>query len=72
MGYIASNETEEKLWMVGKLRSGPGLCGSNIAAPITVAARSKAGNVFIRSNAGIVGSIPTQGMDVCLRLCCSV
>jgi hypothetical protein len=33
---------------------------------ITVAARSKALNVFARSNAGIVGSNPTQGMDVCI------
>jgi hypothetical protein len=30
------------------------------------AARSKAWTVFSRSNAGIVGSNPTQGMDVCL------
>jgi hypothetical protein len=35
--------------------------------PITVAARSKASTVFARSNAGIVGSNPTWGMDV--RLC---
>jgi hypothetical protein len=34
--------------------------------PITVAARSEAWNVFARSNAGIVGSNPTQGMDVCV------
>jgi hypothetical protein len=34
--------------------------------PITVAARSKAWTVFARSNAGIVGSNPTQGMDVCI------
>jgi hypothetical protein len=34
--------------------------------PITVAARSKAWTVFARSNAGIVGSYPTQGMDVCI------
>jgi hypothetical protein len=26
--------------------------------------------VFVRSNAGIVGSNPIQGMDVCLRLFC--
>jgi hypothetical protein len=32
----------------------------------TVAARSKAWNVFARSNAGIVGSNPAQGMDVCV------
>jgi hypothetical protein len=31
---------------------------------ITVAARSKAWNVFARSNCGTVGSNPTQGMDV--------
>jgi hypothetical protein len=34
--------------------------------PITVAARSKSWNVFARSNAGIVGWNPTQGMDVCV------
>jgi hypothetical protein len=38
--------------------------------PITVAARSKAWTVFARSNAGIVGSNPNQGMDVCVRLFC--
>jgi hypothetical protein len=37
---------------------------------ITVAARSKAWNIFARSKAGIVGSNPTQGMDVCLCLFC--
>jgi hypothetical protein len=36
--------------------------------PITEAARSEACNDFTRSNAGIVGPNPTQGMDVCLRL----
>jgi hypothetical protein len=36
--------------------------------PITVAARSKAWNVLARSNAGIVGSNPTQDVNVCLRL----
>jgi hypothetical protein len=35
-------------------------------APITVAAQSKAWNVFARSNTGIVGSNPNQGMDVCV------
>jgi hypothetical protein len=29
---------------------------------------SKAWTVFVRSNAGIVGSNPTQGMDVCVSL----
>jgi hypothetical protein len=33
---------------------------------ITVAERSQAKTVFVRSNAGIVGSNPTQGMDVCI------
>jgi hypothetical protein len=34
--------------------------------PITVAARSKALTAFARSNAGIVGSYPTRGKDVCV------
>jgi hypothetical protein len=38
--------------------------------PITVAARSKAWTVFARLGARLVGSNPTQGMDVCVRLCC--
>jgi hypothetical protein len=33
-----------------------------------VAARSKSWAVFARSNAGIVGSNLTQGMNVCVRL----
>jgi hypothetical protein len=36
--------------------------------PVTVAALSKAWNVFARLNTGIVGSIPARGMDVCMRL----
>jgi hypothetical protein len=36
----------------------------NTSRPITVAARPKAWNVFARSNTGIVGSNPTEGMDV--------
>jgi hypothetical protein len=35
-----------------------------------VATRSKARNVFARSNTGIVDSNPTQGMDVFVRLFC--
>jgi hypothetical protein len=35
-----------------------------------VATRSKAWNVSARSNTGIVGSNPTQGMDVSLYLFC--
>jgi hypothetical protein len=38
--------------------------------PITVVARSKAWTVFGRSTTGIVGSNPTRGMDVCVRLFC--
>jgi hypothetical protein len=38
--------------------------------PVTVAARSKARTVFARSNAGVVGSKPTQCMDVYVRLFC--
>jgi hypothetical protein len=46
--------------------------------PVTVAEGSKACTIFARSEAGIVGSIPTQGMDVwyvyvfILCLCCPV
>jgi hypothetical protein len=36
--------------------------------PTKVAALSKAWNVFVRSNTGFVGSNPTRGMDVCVRL----
>jgi hypothetical protein len=37
---------------------------------VTVAERSKAYTVFARSKAGVVGSDPTQGMDVsCLCVC---
>jgi hypothetical protein len=39
---------------------------NNTLTPITVAARSKAWYIFARSNAGMVGSNPTQGMDVCV------
>jgi hypothetical protein len=37
---------------------------------MTVASRSKAWTVFARSNAGILGSNPTQGMDICVCLFC--
>jgi hypothetical protein len=46
--------------------------------PVTVAERSKAWTVFARSEAGIVDSNPTQGIDVwcvyvfILCLCCPV
>jgi hypothetical protein len=38
--------------------------------PITVVKRSKVWIVFARSNAGIVGPNPTQGMDLCVHLFC--
>jgi hypothetical protein len=38
---------------------------------VTVAARSE-GVGLHRSDTGIVGSIPAQGMDVCVFLCCAV
>jgi hypothetical protein len=42
------------------------------SSPIKVAARSKARNVFARSNTAIMGSNLTRDMYVCLRLCCPV
>jgi hypothetical protein len=42
----------------------------NRLKPITMAAWSKAWTVFARWNAGIVGSNPTQGMHICVRLFC--
>jgi hypothetical protein len=38
--------------------------------PITAAAQSKAWTVFAHSNAEIVGSNPTGGMNACVRLFC--
>jgi hypothetical protein len=38
--------------------------------PITVVTWSKAWTVSVRSNTGVVGSNPTQGMDVCVCLFC--
>jgi hypothetical protein len=38
--------------------------------PVTVAVRSKAWIVVARSKAGVMGSNPTRGMDVCVRLFC--
>jgi hypothetical protein len=43
---------------------------SVLIRPVTLAARSKARNVFARLNTGIVGSNPARGMDVCLPLFC--
>jgi hypothetical protein len=38
--------------------------------PIAMVERSKEWNVFAHSNTGIVGSNPTRGMDVFVRLFC--
>jgi hypothetical protein len=40
--------------------------------PVTVAERSEACIVFARSEAGIVGSNPTQGMDVSYLCVCAL
>jgi hypothetical protein len=50
-------QTRIPLWNCKYLRS-------NRRGPVTVAERSKACTVFDRSEAGIVRSNPTQGMDV--------
>jgi hypothetical protein len=43
---------------------------TNLGRPIIVVARSKTWTVFARSNTGVVGSNPTQGMNICVRLFC--
>jgi hypothetical protein len=64
------NKTEMVIWIIDADIWSVG--------PVTVAERSKACTVFYRSEAGIMGSNPTQGMDVwyvyvfILRLCCPV
>jgi hypothetical protein len=45
-------------------------CARNSSRPIAVAGRSRACTVLARSNAGIMCSNPTQGMDVYVRLFC--
>jgi hypothetical protein len=43
---------------------------ASIIRPVTVAERSKAWTLFARSESGIVGSNPSQGMDVwCVYMC---
>jgi hypothetical protein len=42
----------------------------DVSQPLAVAARSKAWTVFDLSNAGTVGSYPTQAKDVCPRSFC--
>jgi hypothetical protein len=43
----------------------------HILRKIIMAARSKAWTVSAPSNAGIVGSNPARGMDVCVRIFCA-
>jgi hypothetical protein len=44
--------------------------GHRSVRPVTAPERSKACTVFARSEAGVVGLNPTQGMDVwCLCVC---
>jgi hypothetical protein len=44
--------------------------GKFVSVPIAVAGPCKALIFFAHSNAGIMGSIPTQGIDVCVRSFC--
>jgi hypothetical protein len=39
---------------------------------ITAATQSNALNVIARSNAGVIGSNPIKGIDICARLFCVV
>jgi hypothetical protein len=48
----------------------PNFARNILHKPIRVVARSKAWDVFAHSNAGIVGSNPTQDMVVCLHVFC--
>jgi hypothetical protein len=42
----------------------------SVVLPIAAASQSKARIFLARSNTGVVGSNPTGGMDVCVRLFC--
>jgi hypothetical protein len=53
-----------------RLSYGSALQAYILHLPITVAAQSKVWTVFVRLDAGIVGSNQTQGMDICVRLFC--
>jgi hypothetical protein len=62
--YLCSACFEQSLWNV------PFTQCRQAGEPNTVAARPKAWTVFAHSNTGVVGSNPTRGMDVCVRLFC--
>jgi hypothetical protein len=67
---IVSHSTIEPKEMLHAIHRSYVILGSWIKRlPITVPVRSKAWTVFGHSNAGIVGSNPTRGMDVCVRVC---
>jgi hypothetical protein len=62
-----SDKEKNNLYVKKPVSRRRNLFGSpNIKMPITETSRSKAWTVFARSNTGIVGSNPTQGMDVCV------
>jgi hypothetical protein len=66
VGWLVSNELE-RMWKEA-VRSNWGTV--LVFTLITVAAWSKAWNVFAHSNTGIIRWNPTWGMDVCLQLFC--
>jgi hypothetical protein len=46
------------------------MASKDVFVPITVGTQFNAWIVFARSNTGVVGSNPTRGMDVYVRLFC--
>jgi hypothetical protein len=52
--------------MVSLCKAFPAASGKTVT--LTLAALSEARTVFALSNTGVVGSNPTPGMDVCVRL----
>jgi hypothetical protein len=72
--FLVNLKTVYQLWYFSSVDSSPFseyvIClfvvDISTAIPITVVARFKAWTVFSRSNAGIVGSNPTHGMDICI------
>jgi hypothetical protein len=69
--YVAKRKHKIYCKELGKSSRGLFKCTIGYSSsPITVASRSKTWTVFARSNTGFVGSNPTQGMDVCVRLVC--
>jgi hypothetical protein len=78
-GIIKFENPRVQVYCIGPTRTGFNALGSDwvtlgygnvrlsyFVLGYIVAARSKAWTVFARSDAGIVGSNPTQGMDVCI------